>query len=467
MLHYKLPSGLPAGSRSAWSRLLLLPYAPDLLTPFSYSVLAEIASRAWFLYYDRIGFEPIPRARVMRQLDGRAYFNLTLSAQREAEHAATEPITFLLDDIPFPITKVEKGGFLAGIKTGRAARTQERALQAMLAESAGAVETARQWEQRVRDYRWTQAEILQIMEEIEPAAATAFVPFLAARQSVLLHANRLVRLANQPASETLRQIDRGLGSGETVESEIARRLQRMAGKVTPSLRAWIDSSDSLDLSGEEAAAALQTRLAEAGLDAEMTAFLADFGHRAASIGEIAEPRWGDDPAPLLRALLAPPAAPAAGDTHAVTVLLAAVDARERKGAQESLEALRVAIPLQSKALDALAWIMAGARRWTWGAAREAMSDKRITSLDNVFFYELEELKEMMTNEWNISDRQGIQTTAEKRKAQYALWRAAPAPDLLIGDTPALTQDRLEPSPALDPTSVLAGVVHPRAPALPA
>ena len=86
------------------------------VTPFSYSVLAEIAGRAWYQYFDRLGFDPLPRARVLRQYQGRAYLNVTLSAQRDAEQAGLEPITLRVDGQRFPLCKWEKSGFLAGFK---------------------------------------------------------------------------------------------------------------------------------------------------------------------------------------------------------------------------------------------------------------------------------------------------------------------------------------------------------------
>ena len=44
-----------------WSRSFLQPLAPGALTPFSASLVAATAPRAWYLYYDRLGFDP-PRA---------------------------------------------------------------------------------------------------------------------------------------------------------------------------------------------------------------------------------------------------------------------------------------------------------------------------------------------------------------------------------------------------------------------
>ncbi len=452
MLNYRLASGLPSGSRAAWSRLLLLPLSHGPLSPLSYSLLAEVTGRAWFQYYDRIEFDPMPRARVVRQSEGSAYFNLTLSAQREAEQAARAPIAFVLNGEPFGVAKLEKGGFLAGLKSGRAQNRQEKLLAELLQQRAAAEETARAWHSRIVDYRWTQAEILQIMEEIEPTAAKAFVPWMAGRQQLLHALNRLLRLSTLPPVKTLELLDAALGAIEGVtEIEIARRLHKLGGSVTPALRAWVAAGELSDPAPQ---------LTAAGLSDGWAALLADYGHRSLNMGELAEPRWFENPAPLLRALVAPPALPQPPSPAALETLLAAIDAGERKAAQATVAELRAALLLQSAATDALAWVLAGARRWAAGAAREANADTRIVALDDVFLFELEELKQMMTNEWNTSDRTLIQGKAVTRKAQFSAWQAAAAPDLFIGDSPAEALDPASPSPLLDATRWYAAAPQP-------
>jgi hypothetical protein len=65
-----------------------------------------------------------------------------------------------------------------------------------------------------------------------------------------------------------------------------------------------------------------------------------------------------------------------------------------------------------------------------------MSDGRLTAADDVFFYELEETKEMMTGEWNISDLEGIRATAAARRQEWQEAWDAPAGGLLVGDNEA-------------------------------
>jgi hypothetical protein len=94
--------------------------------------------------------------------------------------------------------------------------------------------------------------------------------------------------------------------------------------------------------------------------------------------------------------------------------------------------------LENKAGHALAYTLAATRRWALAAGHEAMADKRLLTATDAFLYELEELKEMMTGEWNVSDRDEIQAVAAQRRTQLATVRQQPLPaHLLIGDSEAV------------------------------
>jgi hypothetical protein len=457
LLNYKLSGGIPAGSRGAWSRQVLVPLGSEAFSPLSQSILAEVASRAWFRYYDQLGYDPMPRARVVRTQDGRAFFNLSLSAQREAEQAAIEPISFMIDGAAFPIAKVEQQGFLASFKTGRAEKRMTHFLEGLKRDSGALAGKMQAWDDRVRDLRWTQADILMVMEEIEPDMVEAFAAFLGVRQNLLLTLNRIQRLAKQPPGETLRQLDRGLGATHGVrEAEIARRLSQMAAHTTPALRGWIEGVDLSDW---------HTRLREAGLAEEFAAFLADYGTHATALGEVAEPTWLDDPTIVVRALNHPPASPTLGDDHPLNVLIASVDAKSQKQAQALIDSLRGLVALQSETLHALSSILAGTRRWALGAAREGMLDNRLRQVSDIYTFELEEIKQMMTGEWNISSIKEIHERSDKRRAQAALWRGTPATDLYIGDSAGQSQDRMEPSVILEPALFFASAMRNRSSAL--
>ncbi|MCB0088938.1 MAG: hypothetical protein KDE54_13580, partial [Caldilineaceae bacterium] len=94
--------------------------------------------------------------------------------------------------------------------------------------------------------------------------------------------------------------------------------------------------------------------------------------------------------------------------------------------------------LQSRALHAFSYIQAGTRTWALAAAKEAMSDGRLTSPEEVFYFELEEIKQMMTGEWNVSSTAEIQATTAERKAQYQAWGDAATSPLLVGNAAAMS-----------------------------
>ena len=362
MFDYVLPNGLPAGSRTAWSQLSLRPLAQGALTPFSYSVLAEIAGRAWYQYFDALGFEPTPRARVLRQFQGHPYLNLTISATRDAEMAAIAPMILRLDGQPFPLCKFEKPGFLAGLKASRSQAKVTSLLKKLASELDEVIQKAQTWQDKTQELRWTQAEVLQVMEEIEPVGVPSFIAFFAARHNLELTVNRLWQLlpANMLASDRT----------------------RLLTEAIPTLYTSVIS---------------------------------------------VEIRQAKEPAVISPNLVGQPAA-----------LLAALDADQRKAAQPLLVQVQPLLALQDRALGGVYAILTGTRRWALAAAKEAMGDQRLLAQEDVFFYELEEMKEMMTGEWNISDRNEIQKTCTHRKLEYAQWQQARPSELLIGESEAIS-----------------------------
>ncbi len=84
----------------------------------------------------------------------------------------------------------------------------------------------------------------------------------------------------------------------------------------------------------------------------------------------------------------------------------------------------------------MAYIWAG-REWAKAAAHEAAHDGRLQEEDEVFFFQLEEIKQMMTGEWNVSDLSDIHATAAERKRQVEAWRELHTPPVLVGDRAAV------------------------------
>ena len=165
-----------------WSRSFLQPLAPGALTPFSASMIAVTASRAWYQYYDRLGFDPTPRTRLVRLHGGRPYVDETRSAELEVRHTGQEPPRLRVNGQPLALSAWQKPGFLEGLKLGRGAKRTAETLDALARELDAVTERARAWQTRVVNLRWSQAEVLQIMEEIERVAAATLLPYFAVRR---------------------------------------------------------------------------------------------------------------------------------------------------------------------------------------------------------------------------------------------------------------------------------------------
>jgi pyruvate,water dikinase len=399
-------------------------------------VLEEVARRGWYQYFDELGFDPMPRARVLQQVDGYPYLNLTISAQRDAEVAGLEPMTLLLDGEQFRLTPYEKPGFLASIKTGRNRKRIEATLARYRAELPAHTQKAEAWSTKTQELRWSQADVLQVMEEIERISATSFKIFFAARHNLEWSYNRLLWLTaeRQPYPANLALISSSLCDMTALhEYKMAEQLLELGALAAdnPTVVAWLQGGD---FGGWKSA--LPYQMSEA-----VQLFLAHYGHRCANEAEIRQARWQDNPQVLFSSLKAylqkRPKHPAhLPPTQSLQRLLESVDAGAQKEAQLLITQMRQLLLLQSQALHAFAHVFAGTRRWAVAAAGEAMADERLQAVDDVFFFELEEVKQMMTGEWNISARREIQATCEKRRATYAKWQTAHQPWLLVGDTPA-------------------------------
>ncbi len=439
MIDYSLGSsttqgGSPSAGAPIWSRDFLQPLAPGALTPFSASVLHEMAGRSWYSYYDRLGFDPTPKARVVRSVHGRPYFTLTLSAQLDAQHAGLEPPALQIGGAVRPLARWEKPGLLAGLKLGGNARKAAAALQALGREIDAAAPQGQTWLQRVQSMRWSQAEILQIMEEIERVGAATLQLYVVARHNLATAYLRLLSLAEAGApAQLLPALTAAMRpAGDLVELQIARAVVGLA-QAAQSL------PDVLHFLAAGEYAAWATQLPASRFKTGLHELLAAHGHRCAGEGELNNPRWAEDPAPLLAAVAAavrtgatlpPPLGPDEGS------FLNMLDARRRKEAQALLPQLRQCLELQSKALHVHAYTLAGTRIWALAAGREAMTDKRLLAEGDVFFYELEEMKQMMTGEWNISATDNIRATAGRRQQEYQAWQQTLAGDLLVGDCEA-------------------------------
>lgn len=437
MFDYTCDSGSLGQSKHIWSRSPLQPFS-DILTPFSYSVLAEISKQAWFGYYDRLDLDlPYVPNTIIRHYHGRPYLNIKWICQRDVELAGLAPLAFRVNGEEVAVCEWSKPNFLEGFRNNRIRKKMAVFLDTLSQEVDETITKARGWYRKVASMNGTQAEILQIMEEIERMGVESLMTFYAARHNLERQYNYLLRTTARqwPFPENLNQINNTLsdlqGLDELAVADELLVLSRLARESGETL-AWLRSNDFIQW---------RTTLPDSEFGERVHHLMHHYGHWATGEGELANPRWTEDPTVIFKAVLAcaeehskPPAR--VPSSQSVQNILNAVVPKERKAVHQRLESLSTLHLLQSKALSAFAYILAGTRVWAKAAAEEGRSDQRIRSLDEVFYFELEELKEMMTGEWNVNSMDEIHATARKRRVDYERWQQAQPGDLLFDDVEA-------------------------------
>jgi phosphohistidine swiveling domain-containing protein len=435
---YTSDTPAPAVLPGLWTRSYFYPFV-SVFSPFSYSVLAEISRRAWFHYYSRlghdIGFAP---KSLVRSVDGRPYLDLKWLCEQDVAFAGLPPLALHLNQKPVTVCPWEKPGLVAGFKFGRNQKKIDDLLNGLSQDMGKITERIRGWHKKVQAMRWTQAEILQIMEEIERFGIDSLLAYFAARHNLERSYNGLLAmLPGGMTAQNLSLINNSLSDLDgLLEVDLTTRILALAklAAADSKLMAWLGGSPGADWSATLPAGPLAEGVRE---------LLASFGQWTTGVGEMSHPVWAEEPELLLAAIhtcakeraTAPKRVPSIA---ARQQLLDAVDRNSRKQAEQSLETLRRLTVLQSQALNAYGYLLAGSRIWAKAAGHEAASDGRFLDPQDVFLFELEEIKQMMTGEWNITHTDQIRQRAEDRRGLYAQWQDHRSPAAFFGEMPAWT-----------------------------
>jgi pyruvate,water dikinase len=281
------------------------------------------------------------------------------------------------------------------------------------------------------------------MEEIERYGADPLMIFYAARHNLERAYNTLLGMAGSSKPiDRIQMINNTLSDLQGLsELSLTHELLALANiaRQQPSILKWLGSDQDQfeDWSRHWADHEFGHRLHQ---------FMANYGHWATGEGEMANPRWFEQPSVLFKGILAcaernakqPAHIPSAG---AVQQLLNTLDPQQRKAAEQILGQIRQLSVLQSRAMNAFAYILAGTRIWAKAAGHEATEDLRLSAPEDSFFFELEELKQMMTGEWNVTHTAEIREVATKRRASYAEWQQAQPGDLIFDDAEAYPTHR--------------------------
>jgi pyruvate,water dikinase len=360
---------------------------------------------------------------------------MSQGARLEVQHAGIKPPSLRVNGPTYPISAWKKPGLMEGMRLGRGRKRVQAQIETQLADMDAVTARVRDWYEKTREMDWSQAELLQVMEQVERIGLDAMVAFLTARSHLDRTYNRLIwaTLDQAPFPGNLNLINNAIGDLDSlIESEIAADLLAVADASAadaPSVD-WLTAGDY----GEWWKKAAHTRLA-----GELANFLDKYAHRCAGEGEMAAPRWGEDQTPLLHAVRSmveqKTRRPAKlSPDHAVSALQNAAG-KEAKQVPALVQSLRQGLRLQSKAMNALAYLLSGTRNWALAAGAEAIGDGRLQSVEDVFLFELEEIKRMMTGEWNVSDQAEIQALASERRSEQATVSQAAPPPAFLGDRP--------------------------------
>lgn len=349
---------------------------PISLTPFSRSVvLTSLQSAHRRLAHD-LSVPPLPLAGVApRPLwDNRPLAGLVIRAwDQPAAHIAP-----LLGLPPVALDASSRGG-----KPGNLGKTTA----AWLAATPPRQERLRAWAKRVQAMTWRQAQLLQVMEEIEPTITNAWddEQRLAAA-AVGNYAQLLVWLEDRRGDVAQLGLDIVAG----LETPDAALVQDLAEGVEPAL--------------------LPQR----------------FGYRSTCEWELATPRLSEETSWLQAfADAASPAGPAQWQptsarqrrTQATEALLAQAGLLQRSSWRQTIQGVQAALSAHAAAGDTLALVLAAVRRWALAAAAEGVRDGRLEQAGEIFLLELEEIKQMLTGEWNR--RQQFESLLTARRHEHS------------------------------------------------
>ncbi len=396
-----------------WSRAAANDLARGLLTPLTWSILSRSAERAVRSHYSAWGVALPAGAPLWRRLEGRAYLNTTALTAADQAVAAGEAET-------------ASGWRLFNRGSDR---RQNAALREQIEQAPARFATTKQWWERVQAMQWRQATVLQVMEEIEPHA-----------EAVLTTRDYLTTGLGAGRRQITRWVAEWQpGKSDTLFDDLFAGLDGREGWMqyrydlqwlTEAARQDAAISAYLAQGDWQASPQSPTLLPEGAFQQAFDAFTTTYARWADQPLEAASPRWAEAPQALLARLvvrlteapemsLPSPQTARQRRASAAARVASEIDARRRRQFEPMWGQLQQIVDLLPPSREALVTVMAVARHWALGAAQEAVSDGRLAALEDVFLLELEELKQIMTGEWNSPEQ--VLPIVERRRAEQAAW----------------------------------------------
>ena len=390
---------------------------PQTLTPFSQSILHPVmtASLRRAATHLDVGISGDPKAALARH----GGINALLAEMTVALWGASPPTVAGLLNTDTPTGASPRGG-----KVSRGMKTGKQLLEAF-PQVYGRLKN---WSRWVFASEWSQAQLLQVMEEVEPMAGEALtwlhLTAVIAAGSYAHLGDLIAKFEKNPARA--RGLRLGLTAGlETPDGQLIAMLE--GGVTTDKLRE-------------------------------------NFGHVALSDPyEIASPRIDE----MAEAIIGDEAPPEAINWDLSRARGRQKDALEqaharagflgRSGMKQAITLTQTALITHAKARDALAYVLAAARHWAKAAAEEGMDDHRIHTPDEIYMLEIEEIKQMMTGEWH-SREHVAPLIAQRQQAYRQAVEPPPAASHPLGVAGGRAQGSLQKPPAPDACRKPAGFI---------
>ncbi len=425
-----------------WSNANLKDAVAGVQSTLSWSVIKYVISYVLHTSLPLAGY-PVPEGlEVVRRFQGRAYFDLTALMWAMYDAIAITPPEFIRTlGGHQPLIPVPPGDPLKGPEGRRRSRARLKFMLSVRRVMRGLPREMAQLKPVVKALReriGANAPAEDLLKGLAAAQSltVSFGPlFQTANMNAGLWPSMLEQLVDRLAPGRGQALTSALiaGSGKVTSAEHGYRLFDLArlALAEPAAMAYLDLAPQ-DPQGWRS---LPTSSA---FRRELEAFLEEFGHRAVYEGELANPRWREDP----------------------TYLLEQVGRLARSGRTTApRESARAARAAGEAGLTALPWWSRGIVRWIAGKAQEGAALREATKsalgsisepvrvivleiarrlvaagkldrAEDVFHLAQVELEMFLRGEW---DGSGARALVADRKARDAAWLEAEPADSFVLD----------------------------------
>lgn len=376
-------TGSTAQMPAPWTRWLAADLFPGTTLPFAWSILQDPLDSALRRALTGLGAPALPAGALWHLADdGRVYVS---SAALAEAGQALKGAAWLGRERP-----QRPDGLMARWGAGGTIRRAQARIAEVQAHMEALHDRLRKWLHWVRERRWAQADLLQVMEELEPRAADALEAYFVLSAGLRAATAQADDLLTDSLPDAPPRISLDLYAGLTDLPSVAAVYALRAAAASP----------------DERSARLEA--------------LNRYGHRGPGEMRPDAQRWAD--APVLLDLLA---------EHPVRHTAEAANRRRAEAEgwingrltggrrQKLLGAVTKARELcraADLAWDALTMVLAASQYWLSAAAAEACNAGLLEKAEDALFLKLEELKQVATGEWHQGRREEVRALVVERKS---------------------------------------------------